>query len=68
MLDEYNLGELKPRNNPYADKVKDTIAVCVENKTVAYFEKMAAELNVPFQTLINLYLKDCVDNQRQIHI
>lgn len=35
---------------------------------VAYFKGMAEEAGVPYQSLINLYLRDCVAQHRQVQI
>ncbi len=66
MRDEYNIGELNPRKNSYTNKVKVTIAV--DGSTVDYFKSMAAADGIPYQTLINLYLRDCADNRRKIQM
>ena len=66
MRDEYNIRELNPSKNPYTSKVKVTIDV--EGSTLDYFESMAAVDGIPYQTLINLYLRDCADNRRKIQM
>ena len=66
MRDEYNIRELNPSKNPYKSKVKVTIAV--EGSTLDYFKSMAAADGIPYQTLINLYLRDCADNRRKIQM
>ena len=63
MRDEYNIRELNPSKNPYTSKVKVTIDV--EGSTLDYFKSMAAADGIPYQTLINLYLRDCADNHRK---
>lgn len=55
MRDEYNIRELNPSKNPYKSKVKVTIDV--EGSTLDYFKSMAAADGIPYQTLINLYLR-----------
>ena len=66
MRDEYNIRELNPSKNPYTSKVKVTIDV--EGSTLDYFKSMAAADGIPYQTLINLYLRDCADNHRKIQM
>ena len=66
MRDEYNIGELNPRKNPYTSKVKVTIEV--DGSTLDYFKTMAAVDGIPYQTLINLYLMYCADNRRKIQM
>ena len=66
MRDEYNIRELNPRKNLYTSKVKVTIDV--EGSTLDYFKSMAAVDGILYQTLINLYLRDCADNRRKIQM
>jgi predicted DNA binding CopG/RHH family protein len=35
---------------------------------VAYFKNMAVDAGIPYQSLINLYLRDCVLQHRQLQI
>ncbi|OBX03885.1 BrnA antitoxin family protein [Gallibacterium genomosp. 3] len=53
--------------NPYAKnlKSKTVVTIRIEEETIDYFKKLANETNLPYQTLINLYLKDCVQQQRK---
>lgn len=66
MRDEYNIRELNPSKNLYTSKVK--VIIDVEGSTLDYFESMAAVDGIPYQTLINLYLRDCADNRRKIQM
>ena len=66
MRDEYNIRELNPSKNPYTSKVKVTIDV--EGSTLDYFKSMEAADGIPYQTLINIYLKDFAYNRRKIQI
>ena len=45
--------------NPYAKRLKQSVTMRVDRSTVDYFKTLASELDVPYQTLINLYLRDC---------
>ena len=66
MRDEYNIVELNLRENPYTGKVKITIEV--DGSTINYFKSMEATDGIPYQTLINRYLRDCADNRRKIQM
>ena len=66
MRDEYNIRELNPRKNPYASRLKKQITINIDGSTIDYFKSMAAADGIPYQTLINLYLRDCADNRRKI--
>ncbi len=58
MRKEYNFS--KAVKNPYMDKTKRLISILLDNENIDYFKKLSLELNVPYQTLINSYLSDCV--------
>ncbi len=68
MRDEYNIRELNPRKNPYASRLKKQITINIDGSTIDYFKSMAAADGIPYQTLINLYLRDCADNLRIIQM
>lgn len=68
MRDEYNVRELNPRKNPYASRLKKQITINIDGSTIDYFKSMAAADGIPYQTLINLYLRDCADNRRKIQM
>ena len=65
MRDEYNISELNPRKNPYANRLKKQITINIDGGTIDYFKSLADAKGIPYQTLINLYLRDCADNHRQ---
>ncbi len=54
----------KAIKNPYAKRVKRQLTIRVDDATIAYFRSLAEEVNVPYQTLINMYLRDCVDDHQ----
>ncbi len=56
------------RKNPYAKRLKQQITINLSGKVVTYFKNMSAESGIPYQTLIDLYLSDCVENNRKIDI
>jgi len=68
MKAEYDLSKLKSRRNPYAAGLKKTVTMRLGEDVIAYFKAMAEETGVPYQSLINLYLRDCVAGQRRIDI
>ena len=68
MRDEYNIRELNPRKNPYASGLKKQITINIDGSTIDYFKSMAVTKGIPYQTLINLYLRDCADNHRKIQM
>jgi uncharacterized protein (DUF4415 family) len=68
MKSEYDLSKMKSRKNPYAAKLKKPVTIRLSEDVVGYFKQMAAEKGVPYQSLINLYLRDCVATHRKIDI
>jgi predicted DNA binding CopG/RHH family protein len=68
MKAEYDLSKLKLRKNPYASKLKKPVTMRLSEDVVVYFKGMADEAGVPYQSLINLYLRDCLANSRRVQI
>ncbi|UQG61709.1 BrnA antitoxin family protein [Marinobacter sp. M3C] len=68
MKAEYDLSSMKSRPNPYAARLKKPITMRLGEDVLNYFKEMASETGVPYQTLINLYLRDCMANKRTIDI
>ena len=68
MLEEYDIDKLNPRPNPYAKELKRQISIKVSPSTIDYFKNEALETGIPYQTLINLYLDDCVRNHKKLNL
>ena len=68
MKTEYDLSKLRSRKNPYASKLKKPVTMRLSEDVVAYFKSMASEAGVPYQSLINLYLRDCLAQHRKVQI
>ncbi len=68
MKAEYDLSKMKSRKNPYASKLKKPVTMRLSEDVISYFKEMAEENGVPYQSLINLYLRDCVVQHRKIDI
>ena len=66
MRDEYDLTKLKPRRNPYVKKLKKQVTINLNIETINYFKDLSAELGIPYQTLINMYLNDCVKQKKRL--
>jgi uncharacterized protein (DUF4415 family) len=65
MKKEYDLSKLESRKNPYAAKLKRQVTIRMGDDVIGYFKKMAEETGIPYQSLINLYLRDCVAHGRK---
>ena len=68
MKAEYDLSKMKSRPNPYASKLKKSVTMRLSEDVFQYFKGMAAEVGVPYQSLINLYLRDCLAQKRKVEI
>ncbi len=66
MREEYDFSNARP--NPYVKKLKTQVTINLDTATVEYFKSQAMSSGIPYQTLINLYLKDCVQNNRQLRV
>lgn len=64
MRESYDFS--KSRRNPYAKKLKKSITIRVDEDALNYFKGMAGKIEVPYQTLINMYLKDCAAHHRKL--
>lgn len=52
--------------NPYAKRLKKQITIRLDESTIAYFKDMAEHQGIPYQSLINLYLRDCASSNRTL--
>ncbi len=60
MRDEYDLSKLKFKKNPYAKKLKKQITIRLDSEIIDYFKAIGNDNDISYQSLINLYLRDCV--------
>lgn len=68
MKEEYDLSKMKSRRNPYAKRLKKQVTLRMSSNVVDYFKQMSEETGIPYQTLINLYLQDCVASNRKLEM
>ena len=54
------------RRNPYAARLKRAVTIRLEEGTLAYFRRLAVDTGLPYQTLINLYLRECAASRRSL--
>jgi uncharacterized protein (DUF4415 family) len=57
---------MKRRKNPYARLLKQPVTIRLDRDTVAYFKRLAVKTGLPYQNLINLYLRDCALQRREL--
>jgi uncharacterized protein (DUF4415 family) len=64
MKKHYDFSQAK--RNPYAKRLKQQLTIRLDTDTVAYFRSLAKETAIPYQTLMNLYLRDCAQTCRRL--
>ena len=64
MRKEYDFS--KSRKNPYAARLKRQVTIRLDQGTIQFFKDLAQESGIPYQTLINLYLRDCVSSGKRL--
>ena len=65
MKSEYDFSKMKSRKNPYASRLKRQVTIRMGEDVIAYFKDLGQDLGIPYQTLINLYLRDCMEHRRK---
>ncbi len=66
MRDNYDFSN--SMKNPYSKKFKKQITIRIDEDTIEYFKNMAEEKGIPYQSLINLYLRDCANTHRELQV
>jgi uncharacterized protein (DUF4415 family) len=66
MRKEYDYS--KARKNPYASMLKKPIAIRLDDDSVNYFKSVSEEVDIPYQSLINLYLRDCAASKKKLNL
>jgi len=66
MRREYDFS--KARRNPYAAKLKQSVTIRLDRASVGYFRDLSESMGIPYQTLINLYLRDCAAKGRKLEL
>ena len=68
MKKEYDFSKMKSRKNPYASKLKKPVTIRLSEDVIDYFKEMSEESGIPYQSLINLYLRDCANHHRKVDV
>jgi uncharacterized protein (DUF4415 family) len=68
MRKEYDFDKIKGRKNPYAKELKKQVTIRMGVDVIDHFKQLAAETGIPYQNLINLYLRDCIQSKRKISL
>lgn len=68
MRQHYDFSKMKGKKNPYAKLLKQRVTMRLDQNVLEYFKGMAEETGIPYQNLINSYLRDCASNQRRLKV
>ena len=68
MREHYDFSKMKGKKNPYIKFLKQPVTMRLDKDSVDYFKSLAEESGIPYQTLINLYLRDCAANARKLDL
>lgn len=68
MREEYDIKNLNPQKNPYANKLKKQITINIDSSIIDFFKNLSDDTGILYQTLINLYLRYCVQNNKHLNI
>ena len=66
MRKEYDFTSAK--KNPYAAQLKKQITIRLDEESIGYFKSISQDAGIPYQSLINLYLRDCAANRRKLNL
>lgn len=66
MRKEYDFSRAK--KNPYASQLKKQITIRLDEESIAYFKGISQSVGIPYQSLINLYLRDCAAMRRTLRL
>jgi predicted DNA binding CopG/RHH family protein len=63
MRKSYDFSDAK--RNPYAKRLKKSVTIRLEEDTIEYFKDLAEDTGIPYQTLINMFLRDCAASKKR---
>jgi len=66
MKENYDFS--KAVKNPYAKRLKRQLTIRLDQDTIDYFQEMARDLSLPYQTLINMYLRECAVSRKRLRL
>lgn len=66
MRKEYDFSAAK--RNPYASQLKKQITIRLDEESITYFKLISEDVGIPYQSLINLYLRDCATSNRKLNL
>ena len=66
MRKEYDFS--KSRKNPYSALLKKSVTIRLDEESIAYFKAMSEQIGIPYQSLINLYLRECASSKKKLSL
>lgn len=67
MRSEYDFSKMKGRKNPFAQRLKRQVTIRLGQDIIDYFKSLAQESDIPYQMLINLYLRECAQSHKKLN-
>jgi len=68
MRTHYDFSKMEGRKNPYIKLLKQRITIRLDKETITYFKSLSTQLGIPYQNLINLYLRDCAIHHKKLQL
>ena len=68
MRAHYEFSRMRARKNPYVKLLKQSVTIRLDRETVEYFKALAVKTALPYQSLINLYLRDCALRRKELSL
>ena len=68
MRDHYEFSKMKGQRNPYIKRLKQPITIRLDKNTIDYFKTLSSQVGMPYQNLINLYLRDCALHHKKLRL
>jgi len=68
MRAHYDFAQMKSQKNPYVRHLKQPVSMRLDKATVTYFKQQASDVGMPYQNIINLYLRDCAARRRRLQL
>lgn len=68
MRAHYDFSKMKARKNPYVKMLKQSVTIRLDQETIEYFRVLAVKTGLPYQSLINLYLRDCAMRRKELSL
>jgi len=65
MRKEYDFSKMKGQKNPYIKELKAQVTIRLDKETIEYFKGLYSKTGMPYQNLINLYLRECVETKKE---